>query len=314
MLKESAPLCDSFGRPVYNLRVLVTQRCNFKCPYCHREGMLPSPVEMTPGEIGKIVRIAAEYGVADVKLTGGEPLLREDLEEIVGEIQSIPSIRDISMTTNGSSLASRAEALRRAGLQRANVNLLSLNPSIYGQYTGGDIETTLRGIKVAIQTGLDTIKVNMLILKGVNEEEIPSMMEYCSKLGAILQILELENVNIEDEYFQTFHFDLSETERMLEKRAKVIEVRERMQNRKVYHLPNVKVEIVHPMENTAFCAKCTRLRLTTDGKLKPCLMRNDNLVDVLTPLRQGATMDELRDLFVRAVKSRAPFFQSGENR
>ena len=272
--------------------------------------MLPSSVEMTPRELEMIVRLSTEFGVTDVKLTGGEPLLRDDLEEIVRRIHSIPDILDISMTTNASSLASRAESLKHAGLQRVNVNLLSLDASIYRRYTGGDLEKTKKGIEAAIRANLSPIKVNMLILKAVNNQEIPVMMEYCGRLGAILQILELEKVNITDEYYQKYHFDLSGIERMLEQKARTIQVRERMQNRKVYRLPNVQVEVVHPMENTSFCAKCTRLRLTTDGKLKPCLMRNDNLVDILTPLRRGVTKKELRQLFTRAVNSRAPFFQT----
>jgi len=271
--------------------------------------MLSSPIEMTPDEIGKIVSLAAEFGVTDVKLTGGEPLMREDLEEIFRGVSSIPQIKDISMTTNASSLASRAKALKYAGLQRVNVNLFSLIPSVYQYYTGGDLEETKSGIEAALNVGLNPVKINMLVLKGVNDQEISSMMEYCGKTGVILQILELEPVNIPDNYYETYHLDLSGIEKMLEKNARKIEVRERMHGRKVYHLPNVKVEVVHPIENTVFCAKCTRLRLTSDGKLKPCLMRNDNLVDILTPLRKGATEDELKQLFIRAVKSRAPFFR-----
>ncbi len=265
---------------------------------------------MSPEEIGRIVRLAAEFGVTDVKLAGGEPLLRVDLENIVRQISSTPQIKDVSMTTNGSSLASRAKSLYHVGLQRVNINLFSLDPSVYRSYTGGDLEKTKIGIETAIRVGLNPVKVNMLILKDVNDQEIPSMIEYCGKVGVILQVLELELVNITDEYYRTYHFDLSGIERMLEKKARRIVVRERMQDRRVYHLPDVKVEVVRPMENTAFCARCTRLRLTSDGKLKPCLMRNDNLIDILTPLREGATADELRRLFVRAVKSRAPFFRS----
>jgi cyclic pyranopterin phosphate synthase len=199
--------------------------------------------------------------------------------------------------------------LHRAGLQRVNINLFSLDPSVYQNYTGGDLEAVKMGVETAIRVGLNPVKANMLILKGVNDQEIPSMIEYCTKAEVILQVLELELVNISDEYYQTYHFDLSGIERMLEKKAIRIKVRERMQDRRVYHLPNVKVEVVRPMENTAFCAKCTRLRLTSDGKLKPCLMRNDNLVDILTPMREGATTDELEQLFIRAVKLRAPFFR-----
>jgi cyclic pyranopterin phosphate synthase len=214
------------------------------------------------------------------------------------------------MTTNASSLDTRAGALKNAGLQRVNVNLLSLKPSVYRHYTGGDLKKTQKGIGCALSVGLDPVKVNMLILKGVNDQEIPSMMEYCRSTGAILQILELERINISDDYYRAYHFDLSSIERMLDEDALKIEIRERMQGRKIFHLPYIRVEVVHPMENTTFCAFCSRIRLTNDGKLKPCLMRNDNLVDILTPLRRGATEDELRQLFIHAAASRIPFFQS----
>jgi len=225
--------------------------------------MLPSSKEMTPGEIEKIVRIAVQFGVRDVKVTGGEPLLREDLESIFSRISSIPGVEDISMTSNASSLSSRAEVLRKAGLQRVNVNLLSLDPELYNHYTGGDLEETKRGIEAALEVGMYPVKANMLVLKGLNSDEIPSMMEYCGKAGVILQLLELEKVNMSDDYYQTYHYDLTGIESRLEKEALQIEVREKMQGRKVYHLPTVKVEVVHPMENTEFCAKCTRLRLTS---------------------------------------------------
>jgi cyclic pyranopterin phosphate synthase len=133
------------------------------------------------------------------------------------------------------------------------------------------------------------------------------MMDFAGKIGAVLQLIELEPVNVSSEYYRAFHKPLDEYEEMLRHKAIRVETRKYMQNRRVYHLPGVKVEVVHPIENTEFCMHCTRLRVTSDGKLKPCLMRNDNTVDVLTPMRKGASDEELMALFRLANQRRQPF-------
>ena len=300
---------DDFGRPVENIRVSVTQRCNFRCIYCHREGQLfNSKTEMSAEEIERIVRVAASLGVWGVKLTGGEPLLRKDIIEIVQKISKIPGINDISMTTNGFLLAKYADQLREAGLSRVNVSLDTLNPKKFREITGVDAhENVIRGIVKAAEAGLNPVKVNMVLLKGINENEVEDMIEFAGKNHLILQIIELEQAK-EDDFYMQYHVDLNNVEEKLKKRASKIIVR-RMHHRKKYILDEgTEVEIVRPMHNSEFCLNCNRIRLTSDGKLKPCLFRNDNLIDLLGPIRNGADNEKLKKLFIKAVKARKPFF------
>ncbi|MEM3700450.1 MAG: GTP 3',8-cyclase MoaA [Candidatus Bathyarchaeia archaeon] len=304
-------LIDSFGRPLLNLRVAVTQNCNLHCQYCHMEGEEQQgenfAKEMTVDEIVRIVRIAVKLGMSKVKLTGGEPLLRKDITEIVKGIAAIPGLTDLSMTTNGTMLASLAEELYANGLKRVNINFPTLNAKVYGELTGGNLKDVLEGVEAAVKVGFYPVKLNMLVLKGVNDNEVLEMIDFARKAGAILQLIELEPLNISHNYYATSHKSLDEYEDMLRQKALKIETRRFMQNRHVYHLPDATVEVVHPTENTEFCMNCTRLRVTSDGKLKPCLMRNDNLVDVLTPMRNGASDEELAELFMLANQNRKPY-------
>jgi len=150
----------------------------------------------------------------------------------------------------------------------------------------------------------------MVILKDVNVSDVPDMIEYAGQTGAVLQLIELDPINVSDTYFSTHHRSLDEQEQMLLKKAVTIEKRPFMHNRLIYHLPNVTVEVVHPIENTDFCMHCTRMRVTSDGKLKPCLMRNDNLTDILTPMREGASDQQLKQLFIQANSLREPYNKS----
>jgi cyclic pyranopterin phosphate synthase len=263
--------------------------------------------EMTADEIVRIVRIAVRLGMSKVKLTGGEPLIRKDIAEIVKGIATISGLEDLSMTTNGIMLAGLAEELYANGLKRVNINFPTLNSEVYNKLTGGILKDVLEGIKAAVKVGFFPVKLNMLVLKGVNENEVLEMIEFTRETGAVLQLIELEPLNISPNYYVTNHKPLDDYENMLRQKAVKIETRRYMQNRHVYHLPDATVEVVHPTENTEFCMHCTRLRLTSDGKLKPCLMRNDNLVDVLTPMRNGASDKELAELFMLANRKRRPY-------
>ena len=304
---------DKFDRPVLNLRISVTQRCNLNCPYCHREGQERKPndsvVEMTAPEIVRLVKIASNLGINRIKLTGGEPLLRKDILEIVEGIAGLQGLQDLSMTTNGTLLASMAKDLRACGLMRVNISLPSLNRDIYGKLMSGDLRDVLKGIKAAVDTGLHPVKVNMLVLAGVNENEIPAMIQFSTKSGTLLQLIELEPINLTQTYYEHYHHSLDKVEDEMARQALHIEVRPYMQNRRIYHLPNGRVEIIHPLENTEFCAHCTRLRVTSDGKLKPCLMVNTNLVDVLTPMRNKATDEELTMIFTETCRKREPYYK-----
>jgi cyclic pyranopterin phosphate synthase len=303
-------LVDGYGRPLLNLRIALTRPCNLHCSFCHAEGEdknVEDSVEMTAEEVVRIARIAVNLGVSKIKLTGGEPLLRKDILQIVKGIAALPGLEELSMTTNGTLLEPLAKELRASGLKRVNINLPTLDGETYCKLTGGRLENVLGGVKAAVEAGLNPVKLNMLVLKGVNDSHVLEMMDFAGKIGAVLQLIELEPVNVSSEYYRAFHKPLDEYEEMLRHKAIRVETRKYMQNRRVYHLPGVKVEVVHPIENTEFCMHCTRLRVTSDGKLKPCLMRNDNTVDVLTPMRKGASDEELMALFRLANQRRQPF-------
>lgn len=303
-------LTDLYGRPLLNLRITLTKLCNLYCSYCHVEGedrnAENSALEMTFEEIVRIVKIAVDLGISKVKLTGGEPLLRKDILQIVKGIAKIPGLEELSMTTNGTLIAPIAKELRANGLKRVNISLPTIDGETYFKLTGGKLEDVLEGVKAAVEAGLNPVKLNMLILRSVNDYQVPEMIDFARETGVILQLIELEPVNIGEEYYSMYHKPLDEYEEMLKQKALKAEKRRFMQNRCVYHLPGVKVEIVHPIENTDFCQNCTRLRVTSDGKLKPCLMKNDNTVDILTPMRKGAKDEELIALFKLANQRRQP--------
>jgi len=265
--------------------------------------------EMKTDEVIRIARMAVSLGITHIKLTGGEPLLRRDIVDIVHGLATIPGLTDLAMTTNGTHLSLLAQSLKQAGLMRVNINLPTLDPKTYSILNGGDLDDVLNGVGSAVKAGLHPVKLNMLALRDVNAHDIPKMIDFARQSQTILQLMELEPINIEDEFYKTRFFSLDLIEEDLKKQALEVQTRGNMQNRHIYVLPEVSVEVVHPIENTEFCARCTRLRLTSDGKFKPCLMVNDNLVDVLTPMRGGITDEELKELFVAAVKRREPYYK-----
>jgi GTP 3',8-cyclase len=303
-------LKDTCGRPLLNLRVAVTRKCNLRCSYCHGEGEQRTEYsnnEMTTEEITRVIRIAVSLGVKGIKFTGGEPLMRVDIVEIVEKVAVIHGLDDLSMTTNGTLLPHLASDLRKAGLRRVNISLPTLDREIFHKLTGGEVQDVVNGVKAAVAAGFRPVKLNMLLLRGVNNSSVSQMVEFAEETGTILQLIELEPINMNDTFYFANHEPLDRYNEMLKERAVKVETRRFMQNRQVYHLPDVVVEVVRPIENTEFCLHCSRLRITSDGKLKPCLMRNDNLTDILTPLRNGANDEQLTELFKLANQHREPF-------
>ncbi|RLG52064.1 MAG: GTP 3',8-cyclase MoaA [Thermoproteota archaeon] len=305
------PLVDRYGRPVTSLRVSVTQRCNLKCIYCHREGELNPRGEMELEEVTRLVKIASELGMTKVKLTGGEPLVRRDIVELVAELSSLPGVEEVSMVSNGLLLADLAGELAEAGLRRVNVSLDTLDGRRYRWVTGGgDVRKAIHGIEAAVEAGLSPVKVNMVLLKGVNTSEVWRMLEFTRRMGVILQLIELvSSTPGSDSFYRRYHFSLDGIEEELRRRAKAVVVRSMHSRRKYLLKDGGEVEVVKPMHNSLFCMSCSRLRLTSDGRLKPCLMRGDNLVDILSLMRSGASDRELRRAFVEAVRLREPYFK-----
>ncbi len=304
---------DNYDRPVISMRISITPRCNLNCIYCHHEGIKSgSKYEMTPDEIVRISELCAGYGVRKIKITGGEPLLRKDVTEIVHGISKIEGIEDVSMTTNGTLLEDLAGDLKTAGLNRINVSLDTLRPDVFSMISrGGKLDTVLGGLKRAAEVGLMPVKLNMVVMNGVNEDEIQSILKRYPKGDFVIQLIELMDAEHDREFFSKYFYDLDGVEKGFAERADDVYVRKLMQGRRKYMLNGSEVEVIKPMHNTEFCARCTRIRVTADGKFKPCLMRSDNLVDFLTPMRDGADDGELNSLFREAVLRRKPYFRDG---
>jgi cyclic pyranopterin phosphate synthase len=270
---------------------------------------------MTKEEIAKIAKTACELGMKKVKLTGGEPLLRDDLPEIVSEIAEYAD--EVSLTTNGVLLEKCAQSLFNAGLKRVNVSLPSLISKRYKKITKKDyVQQAKNGIKAAVQSNLHPVKINMVMLKGINVDEVPEAIDFAQEVGAILQLIEFEPIQPENyAYWKSFHYDPVHTENWLKEKAVSIQENPLHKRRRYILEKNgdpVSVEIVRPMHNSIFCQNCTRLRVTSDGKLKPCLLRNDNLVDIISLIRQNASSNELKEAFKKAVMLREPYWK-GEN-
>ncbi|AKG92184.1 putative molybdenum cofactor biosynthesis protein A [Geoglobus ahangari] len=291
-------LVDAFGRRVTNLRISVTSRCNLNCFYCHQEGY-SSDKELTPDEISEIAGAFKSLGIRKVKITGGEPLIRKDIVEIV---EKLPEFDEVSMTTNGALLPRYAHELSEAGLDRVNVSLDTLDEEKYRIMTrGGRIERVIDGIHEAVNAGLTPVKINMVLISGFNLEEVDRMVEFVRKFNGkvILQLIELVSLNYNGEG----HFDVYELARKFEENAKEVRVRS-MQRRKQYVFEDYAVELVKPVDNSEFCSACNRIRVTADGKIKPCLMRNDNLIDI-----RGLRGESLINAIKKAVMLREPYYR-----
>jgi cyclic pyranopterin phosphate synthase len=279
------------------------------------EGIKSSPSEsMTADEIQHIVHVMSRFDVDAVKLTGGEPMLRPDIVEIVRKLKAL-GLREISMTTNGTHFPRLAKQLHDAGLSRVNISLHSLRRDRFRFIVGVDgYDEARSAVSAAIQAKLLPVKLNMTLLKNVNDDEIDEMIDFAHRTGGngevVLQLIEL--VVTDPMFYSKYHCDLAPIEERLKTQAIAV-YRRGLHNRPRYVLPNgVTVEVVRPMHNSEFCMKNNRIRITYDGKFKPCLLRDDNHVDFLTRMRPGASDEEIGEIFKRAVQVREPFFKSQE--
>lgn len=297
-------LTDAFGRSITDLRISVTQRCNFSCVYCHDEGLgpvkrphAPHEEELSPEEVERLVGVAREFGVRSVKFTGGEPLVRDDLEEIVR--RTVLQIPDVSLTTNGSFLERRAASLREAGLKRLNVSVDTTDPDRFRALRRGPLAPVLRGVAAALAAGLTPVKLNMVVLGGT-VAAVPEMIDYVgASEGLKLQLIQFMP---ELSAHPNRPADVGVLRRWLEEHASRVLVRE-MHHRRVYLFDRTEVELVDPVDNPEFCANCHRLRVTHRGELKGCLNRNDDLL----PTR-GLDDDGLRAAFRQVVGQRVPYY------
>ncbi len=291
---------DRFGRPLNSLRVQVNASCNFKCFFCHMEGTDENLSQMTVEQIREVMEAARKLGIRRVKFTGGEPLLRRDFLEIVKVTKEVIG-GDISVTTNGYFLKDMANKLKDSGLDRINISLHGINRESFKFVTSVDgYDRVVEGIKSAVDAGLNPVKLNMVVLKGVNDSLILDLIDFSNEVGANVQLIELEASREEEDspWFKKFHMKLDFVEDMLRPYVDHVEFNE-LHNRKIlvlnYKGRKMKVELVDPHRNHNFCMNCTRLRLTSTGYLQTCLHRPDQRVkvdgsDILRSFKEATDM------------------------
>jgi cyclic pyranopterin phosphate synthase len=306
-------LVDRFGRPVTAVRIAVTPECNFDCVFCHNEGFQGrAQTLLTAEEVGRVTKVLLGFGVRKVKLTGGEPMVRPDILELVGQIGALHP-DDLGMTTNGTRIDALAGSLKDAGMRRLNISLHSLKEERFKWITSTDrLRETLEAVSKAVEVGLTPVKLNTVLLKDYNDDELWDIISYAESLGGgekvIVQLIEL--VPVDQVFYRRYHYDLSRVEEQLQAKAASSLVRD-LQRRPQYTLPNgVKVEIVRPVHNAAFCMADNRIRITHDGFFRPCLMRDNGSVNFLHAIRSGCSDEELASKFLKTIWVREPFYRS----
>ena len=310
-LSEEATPHDALGRPLRDLRISVTDRCNFRCSYCmpaelfgERYEFLPRSEILSFEEIERLARIFVALGVKKLRITGGEPLLRADLPRLLARLAAVPGAPDLALTTNGVLLAGLAPALRDAGLRRVTVSLDSLDPETFLRMNGGKLEVqrVLEGIAAAEAAGLAPLKINCVVQRGVNDHTLVALARHFRGTGHVVRFIEYMDVGTRNGWELGQVLPASEIARRLDEALGIEpvergyrgEVAERWRYRDGSGELGIIASVTRP-----FCGDCTRARLTTDGKLVTCLFATTG-TDLRAPLREGAGDAELRAL-VEAV-------------
>ena len=310
-----SPLADAFGRRLRDLRISVTDRCNFRCPYCMPAEtfgpgfkFLPRKEVLTYEEIARLARIFVSLGVHKLRITGGEPLVRADLPELIEQLAAIPGADDIALTTNGHLLEKFAAPLARAGLRRATVSLDSHDPAVFKQMSGGVSapERVLSGIDAAVAVGLGPIKINCVVQRGVNDHTLVELAARFRGTGQIVRFIEYMDVGTANGW---------ELAQVVPAREIVARISERFPLEPAD--PNYQGEVARRWRyrdgqgeigviasvTKPFCGDCTRARLSAEGSLVTCLFATTGR-DLKTPLRGGASDDELREVITGVWRRR----------
>jgi cyclic pyranopterin phosphate synthase len=304
----SRVLVDPYGRVIDYLRVSITDLCNLRCVYCRP----PEGVELISHdeilryeEILTVVRVAAEMGVRKIRITGGEPLVRRGVLEFLSRLHEMDAIEDIGLTTNGILLPSMAQGLRSAGLTRLNISLDSLRREMFKSITGGDnLDEVLAGIESALRVGFHPVKINVVLLQGINEEDVPSFARLTLNKPVDVRFIERMPFGTESLPQSPDSFSAHKALEIIQKEFGELLPLERNSldgPATMFKLAGAKgrVGIIDPITGH-FCGTCNRLRLTARGTLRPCLLGNHE-IDIKTPLREGASDQELAEIIRAAV-------------
>ena len=308
---------DRYGHRISYLRVSITDRCNERCTYCMPQELqewLPREEILTFEETLRLVRIAAELGVSKVRVTGGEPLTRRDIVHFIAEIPKISGIKSLGLSTNGTLLTRQitpgktmATALREAGVQSINVSLDTLDRDVYSKITGRDLHAqVLEGIDAAIAVGFDQIKLNTVLMRGRNEDQLIPLIEFAASRNLILRFIEMMPVSTTEVLSEDNFMSVFEAKRLIESvyGSLIPEAEFRTNGPATYYqVPRreQRIGFIGAMTNLHFCENCNKLRLTCDGTLRPCLGSYLEF-DILKPLRAGASDEELKQFFLDVVE------------
>ncbi|PAV26608.1 cyclic pyranopterin monophosphate synthase subunit MoaA [Tamilnaduibacter salinus] len=302
----TSQLVDRFGRTIRYVRLSVTDRCDFRCVYCMAEDMefLPKPQILSLEELARVARSFVDLGTDKIRLTGGEPLVRRDVMELVREIGGM-GLRDFTMTTNGNQLPRFADELRAAGLHRVNISLDSLDPQRFSQITRtGRLERVLDGIDAAREAGFPGIKLNTVILKGRNDDEVPELIEFARKKQIDISFIEEMPLGEISEHSRAESFCSSDEVRdIIRQRHELLPAATDTGGpSRYYRMPDspIRVGFISPHSHN-FCDTCNRVRLTVEGRLLLCL-GNEHSVDLREVLRNHPTDDTpVRDTIIKAM-------------
>ncbi|MGA3267554.1 MAG: GTP 3',8-cyclase MoaA [Verrucomicrobiota bacterium] len=300
---------DPFGRTVDYLRISITDRCNERCLYCMPEGYKGwerTQEHLTAAEIIRLVRVAAGLGFRKIRLTGGEPLVRGDILEIARGVRDVPGVETIGLSTNGMKLAALAQPLRQAGVRTVNVSLDALTPEVYRRVTGGDVAKVLAGIRAAGAAGFERVKLNCVLMRHVNEEELWPLTRFAAEQGLPLRLIELMPLTTAEVLTEKNFLPCGEAMRLLAQKDELIPQPDpKLGNGPArYYLlkqTGAVVGFIGAMTNQHFCEQCNKMRLMSDGKIRPCL-GNHGEIDLRAALRQNHDDDVLRQLFLEALR------------
>ncbi len=298
---------DRFGRKIHYLRISLTDHCNLRCVYCMPEDMTfrPNADMLQDDELLLLTRLFAGLGFDKIRLTGGEPTVRANIVEVVRGITHTPGVRSVSMTTNGVLLEKLARPLAEAGLQRVNVSLDTLDPAKFKRLTRwGNVEMVWKGILAAEAAGLAPVKLNAVVVRGHNEEDVVDLARLTVEHPWQVRFIEMMPFAGATDLQTGKMVTASETQARIEQALGRLEPANDGKldgEARVFHIPGAQGDIGFISSVTApFCASCTRARLTSDGILRTCLLR-EHEINLLAPLRSGASLEDLRTLVVQAI-------------